>query len=893
MASFTDAIPQFNPYIQQLPVEAMVAVGMQKQQQYDQGIQRIQSEIDRVAGLEIVRPQDREYLQSKLNDLGSKLRTVAAGDFSNFQLVNSVAGMAGKVAKDENVINAVQSTAQRKKLMQRMETDIEKGNYNPANQYVFNMSDTEWFNNPNVGAKYTGGYKTPHDVWAKIKTIAAEVGVDEKTAQQLFETDSLGRTKFDKNGDPVWNNIMVEKTFKGKDASKILNAFQSALDASDYEQLGIEGRYKYRGVSPDNLKQSIVLSTEKNIKINSGKIEMLKLSLTEEMGKGDSDEELIQSIKNQIEFFENQNKTFSASRDNSLKVADTNPEALKASLFTDNYLATMSQALSSQSVSEKYSVSPMFTVSMEINKFNRQQEQWLADYNLRLKGDKRAQEEHDFKMEKLRTEAAYFQGGGVDMPIESDAVTVRAMIEGGYDEMLTSYNQTSVKIALEVLRKANPGDSDEELMKKLSDVAASQGKTLNPSSGEINTTAQTIASSMIELYRKDPNAVDGPIRNLLFQQGTLLEGIAAKQSIMNTAKTNAEKEATLRGIDVMSYEKAIEKVNPTTIVLPNGKSVSLSKQDVVDFINAEPQVWNFFGNLSVDKEQKQRADAARDRLSKKYPYDFKEIKNMLYPLDVRSGDLPIFGVSVNPAIESFGKAISKSSSDEYNKILAEEYKKLGAIPIGKSVTVSQGDEKPQDYKNKFINVINKYSDVNPDAYKAMSSSILAGDFGANIEINPGATLSSPTTFSLVITGKDGAPQRIPIDAGDYKSITGYNPPMNPSIKNAYDLLTAKGTTNLGNLNSAQTAYFKTQDFTAFESTKYSIMGDLEQDLSDPNIVFPRIYVFDKKNGNLVKSLSINTPIPKQIGGQINPNLENFTSAVNAAFITETTKFPIN
>ena len=78
MASFTDAIPQFNPYIQQLPVEAMVTVGMEKQQRYDQGLQRIQSQIDQVAGLDIYRPQDREYLQSKLNQLGSKLKTVAA-----------------------------------------------------------------------------------------------------------------------------------------------------------------------------------------------------------------------------------------------------------------------------------------------------------------------------------------------------------------------------------------------------------------------------------------------------------------------------------------------------------------------------------------------------------------------------------------------------------------------------------------------------------------------------------------------------------------------------------------------------------------------------------------------------------------------------------------------
>jgi len=146
MASFTDVIPQFNPYIQQLPVEAMVKVGMEKQERYDQGLQRIQSQIDQVAGLSIARPQDKQYLQSKLNDLGSKLKTVAAGDFSNYQLVNSVAGMAGSVAKDANVIASVQSTAQRKALQERIQKDTDAGKYNPANNYLFNLTDQEWFN---------------------------------------------------------------------------------------------------------------------------------------------------------------------------------------------------------------------------------------------------------------------------------------------------------------------------------------------------------------------------------------------------------------------------------------------------------------------------------------------------------------------------------------------------------------------------------------------------------------------------------------------------------------------------------------------------------------------------------------------------------------------------
>jgi len=92
MASFTDnaqALSQFNPYIQQLPVEEMIDVGKRRQTAHNEGVQKIQTEIENVAGLDVVRDVDKAYLQSKLNQLGNNLRTVAAGDFSNFQLVIS------------------------------------------------------------------------------------------------------------------------------------------------------------------------------------------------------------------------------------------------------------------------------------------------------------------------------------------------------------------------------------------------------------------------------------------------------------------------------------------------------------------------------------------------------------------------------------------------------------------------------------------------------------------------------------------------------------------------------------------------------------------------------------------------------------------------------------
>jgi hypothetical protein len=74
MASWTDIIPQFKPYVEQLPVEAMVKVGMQKQAQYEEGVKKIQAQIDSVSGLDIIRDVDKNYLQSKLDELGSGVR---------------------------------------------------------------------------------------------------------------------------------------------------------------------------------------------------------------------------------------------------------------------------------------------------------------------------------------------------------------------------------------------------------------------------------------------------------------------------------------------------------------------------------------------------------------------------------------------------------------------------------------------------------------------------------------------------------------------------------------------------------------------------------------------------------------------------------------------------
>ena len=119
MTNYRSRVPQFDPYIQQLPVEAIVQVGMEKQKRYDEGVQKIQQSIDKIAGLDVANDADKAYLQSKLNQLGNDLTFVAAGDFSNYQLVNSVDGMAKQIAYDPNIQTAISSTAYLRKQQQR------------------------------------------------------------------------------------------------------------------------------------------------------------------------------------------------------------------------------------------------------------------------------------------------------------------------------------------------------------------------------------------------------------------------------------------------------------------------------------------------------------------------------------------------------------------------------------------------------------------------------------------------------------------------------------------------------------------------------------------------------------------------------------------------------
>lgn len=404
MASFTDnpqLLTNFNPYVQQLPVDAMREVGMYKQAKYDEGVQKIQTTIDNIAGLDVMNDADKAYLQSKLNALGNNLKTVAAGDFSNFQLVNSTAGMASQIANDKNIQAAVFSTNNIRKLQKELDTARSEGKSSPQNEDFFNTKINQYLQNQEVGQSFNAKYKPYIDLTEKYGKIAKDVEAIEYSYDQPYKTNADGSLKYfitDKSGrlvettkdkgQPVIDDAMKTITKKGKSAQTILNNFLSSTTEADREQLAIDAAYHYKNATADTFKGDIVKVFDLKKKQAGDRSTELTLALKNPK-ISDVDKALMEAeltdIQNKIK-----DGVYEKEAAESLKSLE-DPAKLKSfadKFYTQKYLTNLAQDKSTESYMLELKTNPYAQMNMEKKKFafevqkeNTRINQWNTDHN--------------------------------------------------------------------------------------------------------------------------------------------------------------------------------------------------------------------------------------------------------------------------------------------------------------------------------------------------------------------------------------------------------------------------------------------------------------------------------------------------------------------------------
>lgn len=357
MSSFTDVAQTFTPYVETTPVQAMVAVGMQKEQDFKQGIAKVQAYVDTIAGLDIAKEEGKQYVSSKLNEVKEGIAKNLSGDFSDSRITNQIGGAAVHIYKDPIVQNAVISTGNYRKGIADIEAARKAGKSNIANETVFIDSANEWLSDKNVSTSFKDSFVPYTDKIDIFLKYWKETNPTENPDEDMTRINSKGEREIN----PV--------IFKGKTAEQVQAVWNLVKgDANVQQQLQIDGKFMFRGKKPSEIYQGIEERANQIIKKN----EELILSLSAKAAVGDKDAQAsIQSLK---ELNKNQVESLSSYKEG----LTINPDAVKANIVSQQTLSSLIGAYTSK-VMEK---NPLWETSFEMSKWNIQMQQWSMQHKL-------------------------------------------------------------------------------------------------------------------------------------------------------------------------------------------------------------------------------------------------------------------------------------------------------------------------------------------------------------------------------------------------------------------------------------------------------------------------------------------------------------------------------
>src|SRR6478736_1886215 len=246
MASFTDELIQYNPYVAQLPVEAYVNTGMALQGRYDQNVQRISTIVDQVGNLPVAGDANKQYLAQRMSELRSKMQGVGAADFSKNNLVTQIQGMASQLTKDPT-IQAGMLSAQKIQQLQTHIEDVRKNKpefYSDANAERA-LADVQTYMEQSqkvAGLTYAG---------PTSMTVGTESQVKEKMMKAIKELHPETEVNWNENGQLVFKNQDEVLT-----PERVMTIAQSVLTADDQRILSNAAWYNFRGMSDKEVMQA-------------------------------------------------------------------------------------------------------------------------------------------------------------------------------------------------------------------------------------------------------------------------------------------------------------------------------------------------------------------------------------------------------------------------------------------------------------------------------------------------------------------------------------------------------------------------------------------------------------------------------------------------------------
>lgn len=244
MASQYSILRNYGKYVSPYNMDVMMQGMGYMQQKIDTNRQAINEYADYIINSDIIKPQDREYLQNRLNGLIQDVNNVyRKSNLASDGIARSIQARLGE-ALDTRVLNAIAGTREIRAFSEKME-DMKLNNpkmYSPINEAEAFADAVAWMNDGQVGTRLNPIHYTPYTDYH------AEVDEKMKNFISLNKGKKVNVPVVDANGNRTGE--MREMYIDEMSYAQARNIAMASISENGKAQMQLEGRYMAR-TNPD------------------------------------------------------------------------------------------------------------------------------------------------------------------------------------------------------------------------------------------------------------------------------------------------------------------------------------------------------------------------------------------------------------------------------------------------------------------------------------------------------------------------------------------------------------------------------------------------------------------------------------------------------------------
>lgn len=243
MANYNSKPQVYGDFIAPYDMEMLAKAIKFRQTKYDVNKAKVEAAVDNIAGLQMAKSSDNEYLHNRVSTLLNQISEgQGAIDYSNNGLSDYITKYISN-AVDDTVLTAYQSTMNLNANREQIDKWKREGDerYNVSNVNWFNESVNAYMNNDEIGQRFNTTY-IPH------------VNVSKWYDSRIkFMKDNMSEQEYEIiNPKNPWEKIT--KKVKNMDVGEIMNVLDAETPQEVRTQQMIDGHYRYRNGGDDIVK---------------------------------------------------------------------------------------------------------------------------------------------------------------------------------------------------------------------------------------------------------------------------------------------------------------------------------------------------------------------------------------------------------------------------------------------------------------------------------------------------------------------------------------------------------------------------------------------------------------------------------------------------------------